>query len=73
MRISRIIREDLRLVGNLRETAKQYFDLKKDRARTAVELYKTFLKNYIFNIENDRLHLRFSLHHLREFFRFIRI
>jgi len=65
MRISRIIREDLRLVGNLRETAKQYFDLKKDRARTAVELYKTFLKNYIFNIENDK---RKIAEDLRDFF-----
>lgn len=44
----------MRLVGNLRDAAKQYFNLKKDRAQTALELYKTFLKNYIFKIENDK-------------------
>lgn len=65
MTISRIVREDLRLVGNLREAAKQYFDLKKDRAQTAVELYNTFLKNYIFKIANDK---RKIAEDLKEFF-----
>jgi len=65
MRISRIVQEDLRLVGNLRDAAKQYFDLKRDRAQTAVELYKTFLKNYIFKIENDK---RKITEDLRNFF-----
>jgi len=45
--MSRIVREDLRLVGSLRDTAKQYFDLKGDRAETAVKLYQMFLKDYI--------------------------
>jgi len=52
--ISRIVQEDQRLIGNLRTAAKQYSELKKDRAETAVKLYNTFLKGYIFHFENDR-------------------
>lgn len=63
--MSRIIREDLRLVGSLRDTAKQYMQLKKDRAETAVELYKTFLKHYIFEVENDKSKIA---ENLRNFF-----
>ena len=52
--MSRVVQEDLRLVNNLRETAKQYSDLKQDRAETAVKLFETFLKNYVFQHEGDK-------------------
>jgi hypothetical protein len=52
--MSSIVREDLRLVGSLRDAAKQYVELKKDRAETAVKLYETFLKDYIFRFEKDK-------------------
>jgi len=49
--MSRVVREDLKLTTSLRETARRYMELKKDRAETAVKLYETFLKNYIFSFE----------------------
>jgi len=52
--MSRVVREDLKLTTSLRETARRYMELKKDRAETAVKLYETFLKNYIFNLEGDK-------------------
>lgn len=52
--ISKIVQEDQRLVGSLRNAAKQYIELKKDRAETAVKLYETFLNKYIFNFEKDK-------------------
>ena len=52
--ISKIVQEDQRLVGSLRKAAKQYTKLKRDRAETAVKLYKTFLNKYIFNFEKDK-------------------
>ena len=52
--ISKIVQEDQRLVGSLRTAAKQYTELKRDRAETAVKLYKTFLNKYIFNFEKDK-------------------
>jgi len=51
--MSRIVQEDLRLVGNPREAAERYLDLKRKRAKTAVRLYETFLKDYVFTIEKD--------------------
>jgi len=63
--MSEIVREDLKMVGSLRDTAKQYIDLKRDRAETAVKLYKIFLKDYIFNFEKHKQKIaRF----LKEFF-----
>ena len=52
--LSKIVQEDKRLVGSLRQAAKQYIDLKRDRAETAVKLYQTFLKDYIFHFEKDK-------------------
>jgi len=52
--ISKIVQEDQRLVGSLRNAAKQYVELKRNRAETAVKLYKTFLNKYIFNFEKDK-------------------
>ena len=63
--MSKVVREDLRLVNNLRDAAKQYADLKRDRAKTAVELYHTFLRNYIFNYENNKKKIAQDL---KEFF-----
>lgn len=63
--MSSIVREDLRLVGSLRSTAKQYIELKKDRAETAVRLYETFLKDYIFSMEKDKQKIAVFL---KEFF-----
>jgi len=63
--MSKIVREDLKMVGSLRDTAKQYMDLKRDRAETAVKLYETFLRDYMFNFESDKQKIaRF----LKEFF-----
>jgi len=59
--MSRVVQEDLRLVNNLREAAKQYSDLKQNRAETAVKLYETFLKDYIFQYEGDRKRIAESL------------
>ena len=52
--LSKIVQEDKRLVGSLRQAAKQYIDLKRDRAETAVKLYQTFLKDHIFHFEKDK-------------------
>jgi len=52
--LSRIVKEDKRLINSLRETAKQYIDLKRDRAETAVKLYETFLKRYVFSFDQDK-------------------
>jgi hypothetical protein len=62
---SRVVREDLRLVNSLRETANQYLNLKKQRAETAVKLFDTFLKDYVFHHEDDRAKIASRL---REFF-----
>jgi len=59
--MSRVVQEDLRLVNNLREAAKQYSDLKQDRAETAVKLYQTFLKDYVFQHETDKKQMAESL------------
>ncbi|MEM2914058.1 MAG: hypothetical protein QXH91_01460, partial [Candidatus Bathyarchaeia archaeon] len=48
--MSKIVQEDLKLVGSLRDTAKQFSDLKRDRAETAARLYETFLKDYVFQL-----------------------
>jgi len=63
--MSKIVQEDLRLVGSLRDTAKQYSGLKKDRAQTAVKLYETFLKDYIFSLKCDK---RSAAKELKDFF-----
>ena len=63
--MSKIVQEDLRLVGSLRDTAKQYSDLKRDRAETAVKLYETFLKDYVFPLQCDK---RSAAKELKKFF-----
>jgi len=63
--VSRVVQEDLRLVNNLRETAKLYSNLKQDRADTAVKLYETFLKDYVFQYGSDK---KRTADFLRKFF-----
>ena len=65
MKISRIIQEDKRLIGNLRKTAKEYSKFKKERAKTAVKFYETFLKDYIFRSDDDKKEIARCL---KEFF-----
>jgi hypothetical protein len=52
--VSRVVEEDLRLTKSLKKTTKEYVDLKRDRSETAVKLYKTFLKNYVFQFPKDK-------------------
>ena len=42
--ISRIIQEDLKLIGNPRKIAKKYSNLKTERTKTLLKFYETFLK-----------------------------
>lgn len=42
------------MVGSLRNAARQYIELKRNRAETALKLYQTFLKKYIFSFEKDK-------------------
>jgi len=64
--MSKLIEEDRKLISNLEATTKQYLDLKKERAKTAKQLYDEFLKKYIFQFSKDKSK---CAEELKEFFK----
>lgn len=51
---SRVVEEDTRLMKSLKNTAKEYINLKQDRALTAVKFYLSFLKDYVFQFPREK-------------------
>lgn len=68
--VSRVVEEDLRLTKSLKETTKEYVNLKRDRAETATKLYLSFLKDYIFQFPKSKEE---SIEIVRNFFKKERI